>query len=114
MAGIIIRLAASSHIDLKAAKKAKIRDCWSVDGFVRAEDVRHGMSDEELFWRASMVPMKEDYPYDRVPKVAFMFMTRGPLPMLPLWEKFFRGNEKYLSVYVHTPHESWIRHECLE
>ncbi|CDY37253.1 BnaCnng08070D [Brassica napus] len=43
MARIIIRLAASSHIDLKAAKKAKIRDCWSVDGFVRAEDswIRH-------------------------------------------------------------------------
>lgn len=50
-----------------------------------------------------MVPVKEGYPYERAPKVAFMFLTRGPLPMLPLWEKFFRGNEKYLSVYVHTP-----------
>ncbi|CAN7035886.1 hypothetical protein IGI04_032557 [Brassica rapa subsp. trilocularis] len=142
MAGIIIGLAASSHIDryfnslpqmlsssasvqtvpdysnctvihrdcsnddddVKAAKKkAEIRDCWSVDGFVRPEEVRHGMSDDELFWRASMVPVKEEYPYDRVPKVAFMFLTRGALPMLPLWEKFFRGNEKFLSVYVHTP-----------
>ncbi|KAJ4879108.1 hypothetical protein Rs2_36162 [Raphanus sativus] len=148
MAGIIIGLAASSHIDRyfnslpqmlssssssanlqtipdysnctvihrdcsnddddeygKAAekKKPKIRDCWSVDGFVRPENVSHRMRDEELFWRASMVPVKEEYPYDRVPKVAFMFLTRGPLPMLPLWEKFFRGNEKYLSVYVHTP-----------
>ncbi|CAF2108069.1 unnamed protein product [Brassica oleracea var. botrytis] len=148
MAGIIIGLAASSHIDryfnslpqmlssssssaslqtipdysnctvihrdcsnddddgggVKAAKKKdEIRDCWSVDGFVRPEEVRHRMSDDELFWRASMVPVKEEYPYDRVPKVAFMFLARGPLPMLPLWEKFFRGNEKYLSVYVHTP-----------
>lgn len=142
MAGIIIGLAASSHIDryfnslpqmlsssasvqtvpdysnctvihrdcsnddddVKAAKKKdEIRDCWSVDGFVRPEEVRHGMSDDELFWRASMVPVKEEYPYDRVPKVAFMFLTRGALPMLPLWEKFFRGNEKFLSVYVHTP-----------
>ncbi|KAH0866489.1 hypothetical protein HID58_083700 [Brassica napus] len=23
--------------------------------------------------------------------------------MLPLWEKFFKGNDKVLSVYVHTP-----------
>ena len=73
-------IAQTTTTTVKAAKKAKIRDCWSVDGFVRAEDVRHGMSDEELFWRASMVPMKEDYPYDRVPKVAFMFLTRGSEP----------------------------------
>ncbi|KAF8110020.1 hypothetical protein N665_0088s0035 [Sinapis alba] len=84
-------------------EKRKDRDCWSVDGFVRPENLSHGMSDDELFWRASMVPVKEEYPYERVPKVAFMFLTRGPLPMLPLWEKFFKGNEKYLSVYVHTP-----------
>ncbi|AAD32878.1 putative glycosyl transferase, family 14 [Arabidopsis thaliana] len=85
------------------AEKPKVRDCWSIDGFVRPENLSHGMTDDELFWRASMVPVKEEYPYDRVPKVAFMFLTRGPLPMLPLWEKFFKGNEKYLSVYVHTP-----------
>lgn len=149
MAGIIIGLAASSHIDRyfnslpttafssssssagvalqtvpdysnctvvhrdcdgdeddkkEAATKRKDRDCWSVAGFVRPENLSHGMSDDELFWRASMVPAKEEYyPYDRVPKVAFMFLTRGPLPMLPLWEKFFKRNEKYLSVYVHTP-----------
>ncbi|KAG5391753.1 hypothetical protein IGI04_021716 [Brassica rapa subsp. trilocularis] len=147
MAGIIIGLAASSHIDRyfnslpttafsssssaalqtvpdysnctvvhrdcaggedenhddDAAEKRRDRDCWSVEGFVRPGNLSHGMSDDELFWRASMVPVKEEYPYERAPKVAFMFLTRGPLPMLPLWEKFFRGNEKYLSVYVHTP-----------
>ncbi|XP_010490870.1 PREDICTED: uncharacterized protein LOC104768578 [Camelina sativa] len=85
------------------AEKPKVPDCWSTDGFVRPENLTHGMTDDELFWRASMVPVKEEYPYERVPKVAFLFLTRGPLPMLPLWEKFFKGNEKYLSVYVHTP-----------
>ncbi|KAH0877085.1 hypothetical protein HID58_064479 [Brassica napus] len=128
MAGIIIGLAASSHIDRyfnslpttafssSSSSSAALqtvpdysnctrrdRDCWGVEGFVRPENLSHGMSDDELFWRASMVPVKEGYPYERAPKVAFMFLTRGPLPMLPLWEKFFRGNEKYLSVYVHTP-----------
>ncbi|EOA36126.1 hypothetical protein CARUB_v10012092mg [Capsella rubella] len=89
--------------DRVKAEKPKDRDCWTIDGFVRPRNLTHGMTDDELFWRASMVPVKEEFPYDRVPKVAFMFLTRGPLPMLPLWEKFFKGNEKHLSVYVHTP-----------
>lgn len=64
----------------------------------------HSMSDEELLWRASLMPKKEGYPYKRVPKVAFMFLTRGPLPMLPLWEKFFDGQDPDLfSIYVHAP-----------
>ena len=25
-------------------------------------------------------------------KIAFMFLTRGPLPLAPLWEKFFKVN----------------------
>jgi hypothetical protein len=62
------------------------------------------MSDEELFWRASMVPRVEEYPYQRVPKVAFLFLTRGPLPLAPLWERFFNGSggKELFSVYVHT------------
>ncbi|PKI50284.1 hypothetical protein CRG98_029357 [Punica granatum] len=32
-----------------------------------------------------------------------MFLTRGPLPMLPLWEKFFEGQKRDLySIYVHA------------
>lgn len=64
----------------------------------------HNMSDEELLWRASMVPQRRRYPFQRVPKIAFMFLTRGPLPLVPLWEKFFRGHEGLYSIYVHpTP-----------
>jgi hypothetical protein len=62
----------------------------------------HTMSDPELFWRASMVPRREEYPFQRVPKVAFLFLTRGPLPFAPLWERFFRGHEGLYSVYVHA------------
>lgn len=62
----------------------------------------HRMSDEELFWRASMVPRVEEYPFQRVPKVAFLFLTRGPLPLAPLWERFFRGHEGLYSIYVHA------------
>ncbi|CAO1943460.1 unnamed protein product [Urochloa humidicola] len=62
----------------------------------------HSMSDPELFWRASMVPRAEEYPFQRVPKVAFLFLTRGPLPFAPLWERFFRGHDGLYSVYVHA------------
>ncbi|KAF0893499.1 hypothetical protein E2562_026097 [Oryza meyeriana var. granulata] len=62
----------------------------------------HPMKDEELFWRASMAPRVEEYPYQRVPKVAFLFLTRGPLPFAPLWERFFHGHEGLYSVYVHA------------
>ncbi|BAF14261.1 glycosyltransferase BC10-like [Oryza sativa Japonica Group] len=62
----------------------------------------HSMKDEELFWRASMAPRVEEYPYQRVPKVAFLFLTRGPLPFAPLWERFFHGHEGLYSVYVHA------------
>ncbi|CAI0436557.1 unnamed protein product [Linum tenue] len=31
-----------------------------------------------------------------------MFLTRGPLPLAPLWELFFKGHEGFYSVYVHN------------
>ncbi|KAL8151897.1 hypothetical protein V2J09_021705 [Rumex salicifolius] len=35
-------------------------------------------------------------------KVAFMFMVKGPIPLGPLWEKFFEGHNGYYSIYVHA------------
>ena len=64
--------------------------------------VEHAMTDEELLWRASFAPRVRGYPFRRVPKVAFMFLTRGPLPLAPLWERFFRGHEGCYSIYVHA------------
>ncbi|PIA33356.1 hypothetical protein AQUCO_04100045v1 [Aquilegia coerulea] len=60
------------------------------------------MDDKELFWRASMVPKISTYPCEYIPKVAFMFLTKGPLPLGPLWEKFFKGYEDLYSIYVHS------------
>lgn len=133
VAGIVIGLVASSHIDRYLIYRddpyslssryaqygnnyhpdyyknvalncgGESRGCLSIDGFVSPRNLTHTMSDEELFWRASMVPQKEEFPFKRVPKVAFMFMTRGPMPMLPLWERFFKDQDvrKY-SIYVHA------------
>ncbi|EMS66025.1 hypothetical protein TRIUR3_18883 [Triticum urartu] len=72
--------------------------------FVAPTRLMHDMTDDQLFWRASMVPVAAEYPFKRVPKVAFTFRTgRGELPLAPLWERFFRGNEDRFSVYVHAP-----------
>ncbi|KAL2931824.1 Protein translocase subunit SecA [Bienertia sinuspersici] len=74
-----------------------ILECW-----IRPPSkLMHNMNDSELFWRATFAPRIKEYPYKRVPKLAFMFLTRGPLPLSPLWERFFRGNEGLYSIYVH-------------
>ncbi|KAE9586223.1 putative glycosyl transferase, family 14 [Lupinus albus] len=62
----------------------------------------HNMSDKQLLWRASFVPRIKKYPYKRVPKIAFMFLTKGPLPLAPLWERFLKGHEKLYSIYIHS------------
>ncbi|PKI62304.1 hypothetical protein CRG98_017305 [Punica granatum] len=67
----------------------------------------HDMNDTELFWRASFVPRVRDYPFKRVPKIAFMFLTKGPLPLAPLWERLFRGHEGLYSIYIHS-HPSYV------
>ncbi|XP_074330867.1 glycosyltransferase BC10-like [Apium graveolens] len=64
--------------------------------------VWHSMNDSQLFWRASFDPQIKSYPFKRVPKIAFMFLTRGPLPMVPLWERFLKGHEERYSIYVHA------------
>ncbi|KAI4313898.1 hypothetical protein L6164_026842 [Bauhinia variegata] len=69
--------------------------------YLEPPQVMHDMNDEELLWRASMAPKIHEYPFERVPKVAFMFLTRGPVLMAPLWEKFFKGHKGYYSIYVH-------------
>lgn len=62
----------------------------------------HKMTDEELFWRATFVPRIRKFPFSRTPKMAFMFLTKGPLPLAPLWERFFKGNEGWYSIYIHS------------
>ncbi|XP_050374789.1 glycosyltransferase BC10-like [Argentina anserina] len=70
--------------------------------FLKPPKVWHDMDDEELFWRASMAPRISEYPFHRVPKVAFMFLTKGPIHLAPLWEKFFQGHQGLYSIYIHS------------
>ncbi|XP_074310209.1 glycosyltransferase BC10-like [Silene latifolia] len=60
----------------------------------------HNMEDEELLLKATLVPrIKEN---TLPPKIAFMFLVRGALPLAPLWDKFFSGHEGLYSIYVHA------------
>ncbi|KAF6139684.1 hypothetical protein GIB67_002489 [Kingdonia uniflora] len=75
----------------------------SLDRWIKPpSNLMHTMSDKELFWRASLVPRVKDYPFRRVPKIALMFLTRGPLPLSPLWERFLKGHEGLYSIYIHS------------
>ncbi|XP_010535201.1 PREDICTED: uncharacterized protein LOC104810555 [Tarenaya hassleriana] len=75
----------------------------SLESFVRPPfNLRHSMNDSELLWRASLEPRIKNYPFKRVPKMAFMFLTKGPLPFAPLWERFFNGHQPLYSIYVHA------------
>ncbi|KAK1372040.1 glycosyltransferase BC10 [Heracleum sosnowskyi] len=66
----------------------------------RIEDM-YNISDNALISRALRVN-RGNYQHQIIPKVAFMFLTRGNLHLAPLWEMFFKGNEGFYSVYVHT------------
>ncbi|RZC02165.1 glycosyltransferase BC10-like [Glycine soja] len=70
--------------------------------FLKPPMAMHDMSDEELLWRASMVPMVHKLPFKQTPKIAFMFLTKGPVLLAPLWQRFFKGNEGLYSIYVHS------------
>ncbi|KAL8166506.1 hypothetical protein V2J09_008005 [Rumex salicifolius] len=86
------------NFDLCAVSEPTRLDQW----IKPSSNLNHSMSDEELFWRASFAPRIKKYPYVRTPKIAFMFLTKGPLPLAPLWEKFFMGNEEHYSIYIHS------------
>ncbi|CAI9093624.1 OLC1v1029171C1 [Oldenlandia corymbosa var. corymbosa] len=76
---------------------------FSLDRWIKPpSDLLHSMADQELFWRATMAPQIKKYPFDRVPKIAFMFLSKGPLPLAPLWERFFKGHDGLYSIYVHS------------
>ncbi|KAF5466488.1 hypothetical protein F2P56_016408 [Juglans regia] len=83
--------------------KACFEGLTNIESWIRPpSNLLHTMNDTELLWRASSVPRIKTYPFKRVPKIAFMFLTKGQLPMAPLWERFFKGNEDLYSIYVHS------------
>ncbi|CAN4100113.1 unnamed protein product [Withania somnifera] len=96
-----------TFVEMKCVLQSRIQLCFqeanNLENWIRPpSNLRHSMNDAELFWRASFVPQMKTYPFKRTRKMAFMFLTRGPLPVAPLWERFFKGNEELYSIYIHN------------
>ncbi|CAA0839617.1 Core-2/I-branching beta-1-6-N-acetylglucosaminyltransferase family protein [Striga hermonthica] len=73
----------------------------SPTNFSIGNDSTQSMSeDEELFTRASRVQGSTGK--ESKAKVAFLFLARGPLPLAPFWDGFFKGHDGLFSVYVHS------------
>uniref|UniRef100_A0A0A0LUY5 Glycosyl transferase n=2 Tax=Cucumis sativus TaxID=3659 RepID=A0A0A0LUY5_CUCSA len=80
--------------------------------FLNPPPVLHDMTEEELLWRASLVPRR----IPKLPstetttstrKIAFLFLTKDGVSLAPLWELFFKGYAGLYSIYVHrTPSSS--------
>ncbi|XP_057478266.1 glycosyltransferase BC10-like [Actinidia eriantha] len=80
-----------------------VAELTSLDRWIKPpSNLLHNMTDKELFWRASFSPRIKKYPFKRVPKIAFMFLTKGPLPLSLLWERFFKGHKGKYSIYIHS------------
>ncbi|KAL3654432.1 hypothetical protein CASFOL_004113 [Castilleja foliolosa] len=92
----------SSSLSSHQCNNSSLNTTQTFNEWISPKDLWHAMSDEELMWRASITPRIVDYPFNRIPKVAFMFLTRGKLPLSPLWEMFFKGHEGLFSIYLHT------------
>ncbi|KAG2241303.1 hypothetical protein Bca52824_096713 [Brassica carinata] len=67
------------------------------------------LDDLSLFHRAAnnrrLITLSETPP---PPKIAFLFLTNSDLTFLPLWERFFKGNEHLYNAYVHADPSSRI------
>ncbi|KAJ6354408.1 hypothetical protein OIU77_005091 [Salix suchowensis] len=87
------------------AFKPCFEELYTFDRWIRRpSNLLHKMG-EELFWMASFAPQIKKYPFKRVPKIVFMFLTEGLLPLAPLWEKFLKGHEgPYRSIFIRCPH----------
>lgn len=66
---------------------------------IESYPLHESSSDEELMRKASKVTRIENF---GVPKIAFMFLIKGSLPLAPLWEKLFKGHEGFYTIYVHS------------
>ncbi|GJP51066.1 hypothetical protein CLOM_g10235 [Closterium sp. NIES-68] len=57
--------------------------------------------DQDMFRRAMEQPTQTDLAAVQ-PKIAFLFLVRGPLPLERVWQRFFQGHEGRYSIYIHA------------
>lgn len=92
--GIVLTLQMLSYMRITTGNGRVQLPPGPVETLIQQDDL--GMADAELLRRATL-------PVSRTPKVAFMFLTVGPLPLAPLWERFFQGGRRnQYSIYIHS------------
>lgn len=93
----------SSSLSSSTSVSKTVKSRTGLQEYVKPPNVMHDMNDEELLWRASMVPKRSEFPgVEPAPKVAFMFLIKQTVSFAALWEKFFQGNQGLYSIYVHS------------
>ncbi|KAF8111357.1 hypothetical protein N665_0076s0332 [Sinapis alba] len=91
--------------NLVIAKETALPEGQKGHSLVEPEKLMHNMTEGELMWRATKA---QETPATVKRKVAFMFLTRGKLPLAKLWERFFNGHHGLFSVYIHTSDLSYV------
>ncbi|CAM6060179.1 unnamed protein product [Sphagnum tenellum] len=90
------------------AEYRRVQAAGSSQGRSFADWLQANASDEEVMCAAHRTAMQPLAP--GTPRVAFLFMVRGPIPFEPLWAKFFKGNEERYSIYVHAANSNHSYH----
>ncbi|CAI7909960.1 unnamed protein product, partial [Closterium sp. NIES-54] len=80
---------ADSGVESSPSIKANVSDQLDADFLLRYKAGRVGLTEASI----------------QTSKLAFLFMTRGRLPLAPFWERFFKGHEGFFSIYIHTARE---------
>ncbi|KAJ7545866.1 hypothetical protein O6H91_08G013800 [Diphasiastrum complanatum] len=62
---------------------------------------RYNLSDAELLILASHATNHKTCKDDG--RIAFLFITRGYMPLELLWRRYFEGNSELYSIYIHAP-----------
>lgn len=71
------------------------------------EEERQRRIDKEIFGAAREPILEKGFSKDREGKVAFLFLTKGPLPLSPFWQKFLEGHDSEYTIHVHASNGSF-------
>ncbi|GAQ89945.1 hypothetical protein KFL_005800040 [Klebsormidium nitens] len=65
----------------------------------------------EAYLNAKALAVDQKTEKGPVSKIAFLFLTRGPLFHERLWQRYFEGNENRYSIYVHASKDGFVYNE---
>ncbi|GAB2224920.1 hypothetical protein Droror1_Dr00005700 [Drosera rotundifolia] len=103
ISGYVYPLQGSSACLLFSSRGCKVLADW-LPPITRRDYTDAEIASQVVIWEILNSPSRQP----ETPKIAFMFLTLGPLPFQRLWELFFQGHEGKFSVYVHASQEKTV------